>query len=264
MAAQNSKILDASPAHAPGSLAGSGSRPTQSREWDRACSWSMKFMARHCPAWFTARALPDAQGQVRPAPAGRPGPARALGARSDGHHGPREHKLGEGIGRQRPAEQIALHRLATLAAQEVELARGLDPLGQGLQAQRLGHADDGIDDGAVLGVLGQVAHEGLVDLELADAELLQMAERRIAGAEVIDGQADAARVQLVHHGDRNRRVVHRGAFGQLQLQALRRHAGVTQHTADQLGQVIVAELHGGQVHGHRQLGQAGIIPTAQL
>jgi hypothetical protein len=37
----------------------------------------------------------------------------------------------------------------------------------------MAHLDDGAHDGGVVGVGGRVAHEGLVDLERADRELLQ-------------------------------------------------------------------------------------------
>ena len=38
---------------------------------------------------------------------------------------------------------------------------------------------------------GEPLHEGPVDLERVHREALEVAERRVAGAEVVDGEADA-------------------------------------------------------------------------
>ena len=44
---------------------------------------------------------------------------------------------------------------------------------------------------------GDVADERLVDLQRADRKLLQRRQRRVAGAEIVDGEIQAHRIQLV-------------------------------------------------------------------
>jgi CheY-like chemotaxis protein len=51
--------------------------------------------------------------------------------------------------------------------------RRLSTLGDGHQVEAVGHVDDGPDDRGVLRVAGQVAHEGLVDLQLVDGQRLR-------------------------------------------------------------------------------------------
>ena len=124
--------------------------------------------------------------------------------------------------------------------------------------------DDGADQGLVLGIDADVAHERLVDLELVHLEALEVAQRRIPRAEVVDGHAHAARMQVSHdlHGALG--IVAGHPLGQLQLQAGRIDPRLAQHLADQAGQIRVPELHGRNVDGHGQRRQAGIPPARHL
>ena len=140
-------------------------------------------------------------------------------------------------GRQRLAEQKSLHFVAGVIAQERLLLDGLDALGNDRHPQRLAHADDGLGDGLILGIVGQVADEGTVDLDGVDRELLHQRHRRIAGAEIVDRKADAAALDRVEHPDRARHVAHHHAFGDLELQQHRRHAAGQQRLVDILQQM---------------------------
>jgi hypothetical protein len=62
-------------------------------------------------------------------------------------------------------------------------------------------------------------HEALVDLELVHRQALQVGQRRIAGAEVVDRQLEAAAPTGVQHGLGALGVVHDRAFGDLQAKA---------------------------------------------
>lgn len=73
-------------------------------------------------------------------------------------------------------DQVALHLVAVVPAQEVGLLAELDPLGDDLQSQRAGHGDDGADDRRGVGVGGDVADERLIDLQCVDGEALQIAQ----------------------------------------------------------------------------------------
>ncbi len=76
---------------------------------------------------------------------------------------------------------------------------------------------------------------GLVDLEDVDREALQVAQRRIAGAEVVDRQAHAERFQLQQPGEIRLGVVHDRAFRELQNQPLRGEARFVERRSDVAG-----------------------------
>src|ERR1700729_3098292 len=86
------------------------------------------------------------------------------------------------FGRARLPEYLALSVMAIVFAQEVEVADGFDSLGDDLHAKAAAHVDDGAYDGRIARIVADVAHEGLVDLESADRELLQGGQRRVPGA----------------------------------------------------------------------------------
>jgi hypothetical protein len=59
-----------------------------------------------------------------------------------------------------------------------------------------GEGDDGVHDGHAIGA-GHVGHKALIDLERVDREALEIAEGGVPGAEVIDGELQPERLQLV-------------------------------------------------------------------
>ena len=96
------------------------------------------------------------------------------------------------IGGQGAAEEIALHGIAALRSQKIELLLGFDAFGHDPEMQATGHGDDGGDDGRVVLVYRDISHESLVDLDDVDGQALEIAQRGITGAEIIDGNADSS------------------------------------------------------------------------
>ena len=78
------------------------------------------------------------------------------------------HKRLKFFWRQRRAEQKALQQIAAELAERLPLGRGFDTFGHHFQAQRLSHLHDGLDDGAVVGMIGRLDPQKGFDL-LADA-----------------------------------------------------------------------------------------------
>ncbi len=118
---------------------------------------------------------------------------------------------------------------------------------------------DGPYDRRVVGIGGQATDKRAVDLQLIDREALQVAETGVAGAEVIDGDLHAERLQFVQHGDVLFGIVHGEALGQLHLQALSRQAGVGQCLGNGLHDVVMPKLprrHVDRDHHRRQALQA--------
>ena len=96
-----------------------------------------------------------------------------------------------------PAEEISLPFAAALFLQEFELRRGFDPFGENLEPQAMGHGDDRFDDGPVVSLPGEVGDEGAVNFQYIEGKALEIAQGRVAGAEVIDGELDPEGLEVV-------------------------------------------------------------------
>ena len=64
----------------------------------------------------------------------------------------------------------------------------------------------------------QRVDEGAVDLQRVEGEAVEVGERGVAGAEVVEDEADAELVQRLQRGDRRRRLLDQDALGDLQAQ----------------------------------------------
>src|SRR5262249_14420028 len=87
--------------------------------------------------------------------------------------------------RQGYCDQESLHLLATFLQQQLDLMLPLDPFSNYANAHRVAHAQHRADDLLRAGLAAQIAHERAIDLEFVEAELLQVGEARITGAEII-------------------------------------------------------------------------------
>ena len=110
--------------------------------------------------------------------------------------------------------------------------------------------DDGPDDGDVLAALAQRRDEAAVDLDLLHREALEVGQRRVPGAEVVDREADAEVAQPVQQRDGAGGVGHDRALRDLQGEPVRRDAVPPQETVDLLDEVGVVQAARGQVDRH--------------
>ena len=76
-------------------------------------------------------------------------------------------------------------------------------------------ADRRAHDGQVVFVRRQLADERAVDLQLVYRQSLQVRQRRVASAEVVDRDADAHQAQRGDGVQRPSRVGHQTVFGDL-------------------------------------------------
>ena len=129
-----------------------------------------------------------------------------------------------GLGAHRRADQIALHLVAAEAAQPQQLALGLDALGDHPQAEAVAEIDDRAHDHLVVQVVLEVLDEGLVDLQPLHRQPLDVGQRRVAGAEIVDRQADAQLVEVAQALDRGLAVLDDRVLGQLQVERRRGRA----------------------------------------
>src|SRR5690606_23511995 len=86
----------------------------------------------------------------------------------------------------RPGQVIALQPVAVCQAQEGGLPLGLNAFGNDRHPERLAEVDDrGKDRRSVMGGI-QTGNEAAIDLQRVERELAQIAQARIAGAEVVE------------------------------------------------------------------------------
>ena len=163
------------------------------------------------------------------------------------------------LGRPRFCEQKTLHLVAAGEPQQHALLVGLDAFGQHLHAERVTERDDGLDDGAGMAGGAQRTDEGAIDLDLAEREFLQVAQARIAGAEIVERNADAERAQRFEPLQGLLRVFDQNAFGHFEDDARRRNAAFGNDGGDKVDQLAVADLDRRQVHRHGQVRPAHAI-----
>src|SRR6478735_9754116 len=89
------------------------------------------------------------------------------------------------------ADMVALDLAAAFAGEDGELLAGLHAFGRGHHAELLRQLDRRLHDREAIAGAGEVGDEAAVDLDLAERERAQVAEARVAGAEVVERDVDA-------------------------------------------------------------------------
>ena len=171
---------------------------------------------------------------------------------------------GAGLGQQpverlaggRAGEQIALHFLAAGEPQQHALLLGLDALGQQRQVERAAERHDRLHQRLAAGIAAERRDEAPVDLELVEIEALQIGQAGIAGAEIVERQPDAERLQRIEPRLGLVRIVDQHALGDFEHQPRRRDVVLGQHVGDELDQRRIAHLHRRQIDGHVEAGPA--------
>jgi hypothetical protein len=154
------------------------------------------------------------------------------------------------VGRDGAREVVALGVRAAHLAQRGQLAVLLDALGHGGHAEAVAELHDGPGQGGVVGLLAEPLDEGAVDLQRVDREPPKVGQRRVAGAEVVDRQRHAERLEPDQLGQVLLGVGHQHALGHLQAEPVGRHPGLAEHLGDRGRQVGPVELADRDVDGH--------------
>ena len=106
----------------------------------------------------------------------------------------------------------------------------------------MGECDDRTQDHRPLFVLAAGAHERLVDLDGVERKALQIGERGMPGAEVVERQADTEFAHARQHLRGVFGILHHQRLGQLQLERAARDRRARQHRAQILDQVVAQQL----------------------
>ena len=141
-------------------------------------------------------------------------------------------------------DQSSLDVVAAPVAQKASGLVVLNPLGDRLDFEPPRQIDQRLHEGAVIGRARDVLHKGAVDLHDIDAELAQIAERSVTGAEIVDCDPAA---EILQPGDEAADVVDildRDGFGDFDDQPLARRrdapASAIRSRSDQSGSIVVA------------------------
>ena len=151
-----------------------------------------------------------------------------------------------------PREIEALSVFAPKGLELMSLVVRFHALGDHVHGKVVSQFDDGLDDLPVLGVGLNPLDEGTVDLERVEGELTQVAQGRVAGAEVIDSDLDSHGTEAVEHLDGKIRVAHDRTLGDLQLEAVRVHTGPAQASFDLCDEAGLDELFAGEIDADDQ------------
>src|SRR6266853_4738088 len=170
------------------------------------------------------------------------------------------HRLGLNGGR----KEIPLGLITTVHAQEFQLLHGLDSLGDHPHPERMRERDHGLGDRRVVPVLVGLAYERTVDLKAIDRQAREVAQARIARAEIVDGDLHSQLLQAVEDGDGPVAALDQHTLGELELEIARLEAGRAQGALDGIHETGTAELLRRDVHGEPQLGERGVAPGADL
>src|SRR6185436_11950699 len=110
-----------------------------------------------------------------------------------------EYRAGEREGFARTHRRRDQKTLRLVAAQLLEHVKGvhrLDSLGDDSNAETMCHSDDGRHERGALSRFAEILDESRIDFEAVDRQLLQIAQRRVSRAEVIERNVQSEPPQL--------------------------------------------------------------------
>src|SRR5690606_17655048 len=160
-------------------------------------------------------------------------------------------------GRFGSAETVALGVTATGVDQELHVLGTLNPFGDHFQPETLSEADDRPADDRRVGILGHSGDEAAIDLEQMQRKPLQVTERTVTRAEIVQRQAYTEVGDLLQRGHHRIAVLHQQGFGDLQHQPGRRQPRFVQYRDQAVGEVGLLQL------ANRQINRAVELRLAQ-
>ena len=141
---------------------------------------------------------------------------------------------------QRLTEVEALHGVTTECSEHLYLLQCLHTLGDGGDAQALGHADDVFHHHLAPLMIISSFEKTLVEFYDIDGDILEHGERRIATAKVIERDQEAMLSEILHHMREVFDVMGEQAFGKFKLHEMVIDA-ILVHQIDQGALIIRAE-----------------------
>ena len=138
--------------------------------------------------------------------------------------------------------EVALDVGASELGEGVGLFGVFDAFGDGFEFEGLGELEDGFDDPFAFVVAGEVVDEAFVDFEDVDGEFREGGEGGVAGAEVVDRDADPGAAEVVEGVDDAAGFTGEDGFGDFEDEAVGVEVGAGERVGDVFGEVGVGEL----------------------
>ena len=127
--------------------------------------------------------------------------------------------------------------------------------------ERRGEADHAFQDGQVVRVVQHAAHETLVDLQRGDRQALQVGERGVSGAEIVEGEPYAEVEAFVDDARNAGQILQRAGFQDLQLQvAAPDRAVAREQIAQAVDEVRLLQLSRADIDADRNV-QSALAPA---
>jgi hypothetical protein len=171
------------------------------------------------------------------------------------------------LARNRGRHQEALRGVAAERGQHLPVVGGFHAFGDGFQAQLAREVEAGFHHRALARLRVRIGDEALVDLEFGEGHLRELRQRGIAGAEIVDGQAEALQPQAREHAEPARGIGHHQAFGDFQHHVGRIHAQFLHQALVMVGGSRVVQRRRRYVHRQAQAHAGGVplpLPLAGL
>ena len=151
------------------------------------------------------------------------------------------------------AEQKTLAVLAAQRAQDINLFLCLDALGQRHETQAMPYIDCGPDQFLRPWLHSKILGERAVDLDLVNRKTVEIAQPRISGAEVIQGNHYAKLFQALQDIECFRGFFQQERLGDLELKPVSGKTMFFQRGGDDINQFAGLELGGRYIYCNREL-----------
>ena len=149
--------------------------------------------------------------------------------------------------------------MVTHLLQRCGLLLGLNAFGGHLHAAGASHGQRRVAQGTPARAAGELRGERSIDLHRVEGNGLQVVERGVAGAEVIERQAEARVPQLQQRTACRAVHVQPVAFGHFQRDAVGGHAELARQIGGLAGQSFAHQLADGHVHVQRKALHGGRV-----
>jgi len=136
-------------------------------------------------------------------------------------------------------EIIPLEFITQTASQEIRLRVRFDTLCNDGQIETLGQRNNRLDNRRVHRIGREVAHEGLVNFQGRDREVLQVAKGRIFDAEVVNGDPNPDVAQFPERGNGPFPILDEETLRELHLERGGLQTGLVQDLDDHVAQIMV-------------------------
>ena len=152
----------------------------------------------------------------------------------------------------------------SLRRKKAQLRLRFHAVGNHRHAELVAHGDDGARNRRLAAAGRCALDEAAVDLEPVHRVAHQRAQAGIAGAEVVQAQADAFVAQIGHRLVDEIDVVGQRAFVDLQRDELRRHTGGLQHRHHFVEEARAQQLQRGNIHCNAEIVETLVSPQPRL